>query len=159
MASLECSNCKDGIYYHDFPDGTEYVVFREESWKEIIESDMDTSLYICDVKEQDYTLWRCKKCGTFHAFEGLDIYVKAVYKPIRKKHIGNLVGEKYIVLSDLEWDPIVESGVPGKDIEKEFPDRKCLEILVTGKYAVITNKPYKGLKTWYELLEREEKED
>lgn len=30
MASLKCSNCGEGIHYHDEADGTQYIVFPEK---------------------------------------------------------------------------------------------------------------------------------
>ena len=134
MASLKCSNCGEGIRYHDEADGTQYIVFPEKIWNNLMESKMFVSRYILDGTNDYHIAWKCKKCGTIHIFKQENTEVLSVYRPIEIDNANMYQNARYVVFSDLDWDTITEDQIYGTDISEKFPDCVPRLFIRSGNY-------------------------
>ena len=132
MASLKCSNCGNGIHYHDEANGTQFIVFGESEWNELIASDLPTSRYLLDGTQKYYYVWKCDKCGSLHVFEAESNSVRHAYRKCETLKISLLQEETYIAYSDVDWDVITEDTIQGSDIEKHCPDSRRIRALTIG---------------------------
>lgn len=151
MATLKCSNCGFGIHYHDESDGTQYILFEESVWKNLVKSDLYTSRYILDGNEEYTLLWKCKECGSIYLFESDYIHIKEAYKEVHEVISIDSNCKKYIAYSDVDWDKITEDRIYGRDIKKIVPECCELTLFISNQFCYVfksddLNKPYKIYK-------------
>jgi len=153
MASLKCSNCGNRINYHDESDGTQYIVFSEHSWLRLIESDIYVSRYLLEDNVDLYFAWVCKECGAIHIFNQNSAIVSSTYRQVKSTEFDNKTSEKFIAISDINWDIITETQIYGKDISKLHPDCKILSIRKSNEHFLIETC-YNKNEALYELINK-----
>jgi len=153
MASLKCSNCGNGIHYHDEADGTQYIVFFEMDWKNLVKSDLRVSRYILDGNVEYYIAWKCSKCGTIHIFKYDSTTVISAYKRVELKYNNNITEGNYIAFSDEDWDIITETQILGKDITEMYPDCKRISICYDDGRFVVKHSDG-SIDAYYEAISR-----
>lgn len=134
MASLKCSFCGNGIHYHGIPDGTEYVMIKEKDWYDITKNVFDPNnkisknnypmLFKSDTMEDEFSeffikFWMCKKCETIALLNPNDITVDKIYVKSENEN-KNILGERYFVFSDIDWDKITEDSIPISQILNKY---------------------------------------
>ena len=145
MASLKCSDCGNGIHYHDEPDGTQYFVFPRSVWEKLTASELWVSRYILDGTNNYFTVWKCKKCGTIHVFHEDNPQLTAAFSKITVAVNGVPNQSDYIAISDYDWEQLTEKRIKSCDISDAFPEfapiscHICKDTLyVCGKNSVIS---------------------
>lgn len=136
MASLKCSNCGNGIHYHDEANGTQIIFFTEDEWNRLTESEMYVSRYTLDGGDY-YTFWKCPECGALHRFDSESNKVRAVYKKKEEYCSLNNNCECYVGYVDYDWDQITEGQIVGKEIDAKYPNCKKLCIEDYGTILII----------------------
>ena len=131
MASLECFNCKSGIYHTEELDGIEQNAFLVDEWKKLSVSETVISRYNLDGPENFIRFWACPKCGTMHMMVGRIPLIYRAYRPVSlsEKNKG-MEGRKCIFFDDKTWFEITEHDLPADKLNELLPPKAV-------KYAII----------------------
>jgi len=152
MASLKCSNCGNGIHYHDEANGTQYIIFNEKVWERLVNSDLYVSRYLLDGNEKYYLGWKCNQCGAIHIFNNDSAILLSSYKKAESKENNFLIGERYIAFSDIDWDTITETQIYGRDIIEKHPYCTKISIIQNNERFWIYNSNGFKVNSYYESI-------
>lgn len=140
MASLKCSNCGNGIHYHDEPNGTQYIVFNASVWERIVKSDKSIIRYILDENAEFYLVWLCKKCETLHVFYQDSTKLISAFKPSNAGELDIIRAEKYVAFTDADWELMTEPRTCGKEAEAKGLVHSCISVIQSGDLLTIEVK-------------------
>lgn len=154
MASLQCSNCKYGIHYHDEANGTEWTAFELDTWEKLISSPLELASYRGSTQSGWYYVWRCKKCGALHFFKSRDSMVYKAFAPSSSSETFSKIGIKGIAFSDLVWDDITESDETGNSFEGVYKDVSRQYFILSDNFLLVySDKNFEHLKQEYISIE------